>query len=111
MEKVKETPAWVVYDVNREPITIPKPTVDILLRQKYPDTLLLWVLLRTLTKWEGMKHEVIEDDYLAKKLNWSIANVRIRKQILFDLALIEKFYVKVKDRKIGPCIHVNYLWD
>lgn len=87
-------------DIEHRPISIPKATIDLLLKQQEPVGLLaLYNFYYYTAVWQKTNQPRATTAYVAEGLKVSIPRVRRYKAALLDLGLIEDVVVRSKDNK------------
>jgi hypothetical protein len=102
----------VAYDVNQEPTVLSKPLLDLLFNHERGDELIaLYVFYYYTAKWQQTNQPKATTNYVAKRLRWSEERVRLVKNILKELGLIEDVQNKNAQGKIiGHYVKVNFIW-
>ncbi len=87
-------------DIEHRPISIPKATVDLLLKQDEPAGLMSLYLFYYYTAiWQKTNQPRATTAYVAEGLKISVMRVRRYKSVLLELGLIKEVIVRSKDNK------------
>ena len=98
-------------DTQQEPIVLSKHLMDILLSNKNSsDCIALYCFYYYTAKWQKTNQPKATTEYTAKGLNWGIGKVRMIKNILRELHLIEDIVIRKDNVIIGHFIKVNFIW-
>jgi hypothetical protein len=98
-------------DTQQEPVVLSKHLMDLLLQSDHgSDCLALYCFYYYTAKWQKTNQPKATTEYTAKGLNWGIGKVRMIKNILRELHLIEDIVIRKDNVIIGHFIKVNFIW-
>ena len=89
-----------MHDIDHRPISIPKATIDILLKQKEPLGIIgLYTFYYYTAIWQKTNQPKATTNYAAKGLKVSTTRIRRYKAMLLELNLVEEIIKRSKDNK------------
>lgn len=100
----------IIYETSQEPLSINKIIYDVFLKEESPgDLIALYNFYYYTSKWQNTSQIKATTKYVAQGLQWSEKKVRLIKQKLKDLGVIESIirYDSNHQKIIGHYIKVN----
>lgn len=101
-----------IYDLNEEPIVLPKATLQRLFRTEHPsECMSMYILFYYTAKWQQTNSPKINNKYIQKKLKFGIHKVEKIKKILKEINLIQDEPLKENGKIIEWRTKVNFIFS
>jgi hypothetical protein len=102
----------IYYSVQDEPVILSKATLDIFLKDEFPDNLIaLYIFYYYTAKWQGTNCPKATDQYVMNALKWGRDKFFRTKRKLIVFGLIDNVREKNKLGQVtGWFIKINFIW-